>query len=147
MARQPKSIQLSKEEHKFLKTLFSSGSDSNRKQNRARILDLLDRNIPAAEIAELFGCSPVTVYNVKQRFLKGGLASALEEKPRSGKPRRISGEARARIKALARSPVPEGHTRWTLRLLARKAVELGFLESISHNAVKEIMKKTGFTSP
>jgi transposase len=83
-----------------------------------------------------------TVYNVKRRYLSGGFASALTDKPRSGKPRQIEGTARAKITALACSSAPDGRARWTLRLLADKAVELGFVESISHQAVKEILKKT-----
>ncbi|MBA2493191.1 MAG: helix-turn-helix domain-containing protein [Acidobacteria bacterium] len=142
MARQSEFVQLSNEERRSLKTLFSGGSDSNRKQTRARILDLLARNTPATQIASLLGCSPTTVYNVKHRYQSEGLESALAEKPRSGKPRRISGEACARITALACSTAPEGHARWTLRLLADKAVEFGFCDSVSHNHVRAILKKT-----
>ncbi len=144
MARQTESIQLSNEERRSLKTLFSGGNGSNRQQNRARILDLLERNTPASEIAVLLGCSPTTVYNVKHRYRAEGLESALTEKPRSGKPLRITGEEKARITALACSEAPEGHARWTLRLLAEKAVELGFCDSISHNHVGAILKKTNF---
>lgn len=125
-----------------MKTLFNGGRGSNRKHNRARILDLLARNTPANEIASLLGCSPTTVYNVKHRYQAEGLESALTEKSRSGKPPRITGESRARITALACSDAPSGHARWTLRLLADKSVELGFVDSISHNHVGEILKKT-----
>lgn len=142
MARQTKFIQLSGEERRSLKTLFSGGSDSNRKQTRARILDLLARNTPATEIAALLGCSPTSVYNIKHRYQAEGLQSALSGKPRSGKPRRISGETRARITALACSTAPEGHARWTLRLLADKAVEQGFCDAVSHNHIRSILKKT-----
>ena len=142
MARQTKSIQLSKEERSSLKTLFSGGSGSNRQQTRARILDLLGQKKAAAEIAALLGCSPTTVYNVKDRYQAEGLESALTEKSRSGKPQQITGEEKARITALACSEAPAGHARWTLRLLAEKSVELGFVNSISHNYVGEILKKT-----
>jgi transposase len=84
-----------------------------------------------------------TVFNIKRRYLDEGLDSALHDKPRSGTPRRIEVEARAKITALACCEAPEGHARWTLRLLADRAVKLGFVDSISHNAVKEILKKTG----
>lgn len=144
MARQTEFIQLSKEERRSLKTLFADRSDSNRKQNRARILDLLSKQTPPPEIARLLGCSLMTVYHIKRRFLAEGIESALAEKPRSGKPVSISGEARARITALACSQAPAGHARWTLRLLADKAVELGFCDSISHNHVRQIPKKTRF---
>ena len=142
MARQTKSIQLSKEERRSLKTLFSGGSGANRQQTRARILDLLARNTKASEIAALLTCSPTTVYNVKHRYQAEGLEAALTEKSRSGKPPRITGEEKARITALACSDAPAGHARWTLRLLADKSVELGFIDSISHNQVGKILKKT-----
>lgn len=142
MARQTKSIQLTKQERSSLKDLFSGGSGSNRKHNRARILDLLTRDTSANDIAALLGCSPTTVYNIKHRYQAEGLESALTEKPRSGKPPRITGEEKARITALACSQAPEGYARWTLRLLADKSVELGFIDSISHNQVGEILKKT-----
>lgn len=86
------------------------------------------RNKSVAEIAALLGCLPTTVYNVKDRYQAEGLESALTEKPRSGKPPRITGEQKARLTALACSDAPEGHARWTLRLLADKSVELGFID-------------------
>ena len=142
MARHTQFIQLSNEERRSLKTLFSTGRGANRLQTRARILDLLDREVPPPEIALTLSCGIATVYNVKRRYLAEGLDAALSDKPRSGAPRRISGEARAKITALACSEAPDGHARWTLRLLADRRVKLGFCESVSHNAVKEILKKT-----
>jgi len=142
MARQTEIIQLSKEERSYLKTLFGGGGGSNRKQTRARILDLLSKHTSPPEIARLLGCSLMTIYHIKRRFLSEGVESALSERPRSGKPVEISGEARARITALACSDAPEGYARWTLRLLADKAVELGFCDSVSHNHVRAILKKT-----
>jgi len=135
-------IQLTRQERSSLKTLFRSGKGANRQHTRARILDLLDRQVPPAEIAQTLSCGVATVYNVKRRFEREGLQAALTDKPRSGRPVEIAGSQRARITALACSNAPQGHARWTLRLLADKAVELGFVESISHNAVKEILKKT-----
>jgi len=106
------------------------------------VLDLLHRGQHPEAIASTLGLSLPTVFNLKRRYLLEGLESALHDKPRTGTPRRIEGEARAKITALACSEAPEGHARWTLRLLADKAVKLGFVEAISHNAVKEILKKT-----
>jgi transposase len=142
MARITEFIQLTKEERRSLKTLFRSGKGANRQQTRARILDLLDRKVPPPEIAETLSCAVGTVYNVKRRYQSEGLDAALTDKPRSGKPPSINGAQRAKITALACSPAPEGHSRWTLRLLADRVVQLGFIDSISHNAVKEILKKT-----
>ena len=142
MARHTQFIQLSNKERRSLKTLFRSGKGANRLHPRARILDLLDREVPPPEIALPLLCGIATVYNIKRRDLAEGLAAALSDKPRAGAPRRISGEARAKITALACSEAPDGHARWTLRLLADRSVKLGFCESVSHNAVKEILKKT-----
>ena len=144
MARPTEFIELSAAERRSLTTLFRSGDGSNRVQTRARILDLLDKQTTPPDVARLLSISVTTVYNIKRRFLTEGLESAITEKPRSGKPVSISGEARARITALACSDAPAGHARWTLRLLADKCVEFGFIESISHNKVREILKKTNF---
>jgi transposase len=141
MTRITEFIQLTKEERSSLKTLFRSGKGANRQQTRARILDLLDRKVPPPKIAEALSCAVGTVYNVKRRYQSEGLDAALTDKPRSGNPPSIDGTHRAKITALACSPAPEGRSRWSLRLLADRAVQLGFVESISHNAVKQILKK------
>ncbi len=115
---------------------------SVREQTRARILDLLNRGEHPKHIAEILQVGIATVYNIQKRYLKEGLGSALTDKPRSGKPSIITGEEKARLTALACAEAPVGHARWTLRLLADKAVEFGFIESISHNEVGKILKKT-----
>ena len=143
MARTAQPVELSADELRSLKTILRRGATPARVQTRARVLDLLHRGRPPAAVAATLGLSTQTVFNVKRRYLTEGFGAALRDKPRSGKPRRIPGEARAKITALACSSAPEGHARWTLRLLADRAVRLGFVDSISHNAVKEILKKTG----
>ena len=74
--------------------------------------------------------------------MEEGLQVALNEKPRAGRPLEISGEARAQVTALACSTTPEGFARWSLRLLADKAVELAIIDRISYKTVGEILKKT-----
>ena len=142
MARKPELIKLSNSESSSLTNILTCGSTAARTQTRARILDLLNRSKHPEVIAAILNIGIATVFNVKRRYLTEGLDAALYDKPRSGKPAIISGEAKAKITALACSDAPAGHARWTLRLLADKAVEAGFLDSISHNAVKEILKKT-----
>jgi transposase len=88
--------------------------------------------------------SQQTIYNVKRRFLEGGLQAALFDQPRSGRPVEIDGKQRAKITALACSTPPEGRARWTLRLLADKAVELGYCQHLSHTQARKILKKTSF---
>lgn len=123
-------------------TLLRSGSTKARTQTRARVLDLLHRGQRPDDIAQTLRLSSATVFNIKRRYLEEGLDAALFDKPRSGKPPSIDGIQRAKITALACSQAPKGHARWTLRLLADQAVELGFVERISHTAIKGILKKT-----
>jgi transposase len=143
MARTAQPIELSTDELCSLKTTLRRGATPARAQTRARVLDLLHREQQPAAIAMTLGLSVQTVFNIKRRYLTEGFEAALQDKPRSGKPPRIGGEARAKLTALACSGAPDGHARWTLRLLADRAVKLGFVDSISHNAVKQILKKTG----
>ncbi len=142
MARTAQPIKLSTGERTSLTTILRRGTTPARVQTRARVLDLLHRGRHPDEIAATFGLSVPTIFNIKRRYFSQGLDAALIDRPRSGKPSRIDGAARAKITALACSEAPLGHARWTLRLLADKAIELGFCESISHSTVKEVLKKT-----
>lgn len=142
MARQTQPLTLSNNESRSLKTLLTRGKASARTLSRARILDLLHRGQSPAEIAPLLLVSQQTIYNIKRRFSEGGLQAALFDQPRSGRPIEISGSQRAKITALACSTPPEGRARWTLRLLADKAVELGYCPGLSHTKARHILKKT-----
>ena len=142
MPRKRQFIQLSKTEQSSLTTILAKKETSAREQTRARILDLLHRKEHPETIHKLLQVGIATVYNIQKRFLDEGFAAALGERPRSGKPPTIKPAEKAKITALACSEAPTGYARWTLRLLADKAVELGYLESISHMGVKRILKKT-----
>src|SRR5215831_8849827 len=133
MARKAQPLHLSDDEHRSLITLFQHGSTKARIQTRARILDLLHRQQHPNAIADTLQVTTTTVYNLKRRYLQQGLEAALYDQPRAGRPIEIDGTARAKITALACTQAPTGHARWTLRLLADRAVELGFVDSISHN--------------
>lgn len=125
--------------------ILAKKETSAREQTRARILDLLARQEHPKTIAELLGAGITTVYNIQKRFLEEGLQAALTDKPRSGKPPVIKPAAKAKITALACSQAPVGHARWTLRLLADKAVQMNFIEAVSHTEVGRILKKTDFS--
>jgi transposase len=142
MPRKRQIIQLSETDRSSLTTILTKKETSAREQTRARILDLLHRREHPETIHQLLKVGVATVYNLQKRFLEEGLNAALSEKPRSGKPPTIKPAAKAKITALACSDAPSGYARWTLRLLADKAVELGYLESISHMEVGRILKKT-----
>lgn len=83
-----------------------------------------------------------TIQNIIERFLEGGLERALYDLPRSGQPTKFNGKHRANITALACTDDPEGHAKWSLTLLADKAVELGIVDEISRAQVGRILKKT-----
>jgi len=144
MPRKRQIISLSKSDKSSLTKILTKKETSAREQTRARILDLLAREEHPKQIAKLLDVGIATVYNIQKRFLENGFKAALNEKPRSGKPSVIKPEEKARITALACSDAPAGHARWTLRLLADKAVEQGFIEAISHTEVGRILKKTPF---
>lgn len=144
MPRKRQIIQLTEQDQSSLRSILSKGKSSARVQTRARVLDLLHRLEHPERIAEILQVGVATVYNIQKRYAAEGLESALTEKPRPGKPPIISGEMKAHITALAYSDAPCGHARWTLRLLADKAVEFGIIDSISYKTCGEILKKTNF---
>ena len=144
-----KHITLRKEERTELSQLIKSGKHSARVLGRARILLLLDRSQgekrKLQDIAETMLTSIGTVSNVKRRYLKGGLEHGLYDRPRPGAKPKIDGEVEAHLIALVCSDPPEGQVRWILRLLADKLVELELVESVSHVAVGDALKKTNLS--
>lgn len=140
-------VNLTRAERSELGCLTLGGTIGVRKLNRVKILMLADESHESGhktdkEIAEKLDISPITVERTRREYVEAGLQEALNEKPRSGRPPVISGETRAQITALACSTPPEGFGQWSLRLLADKAVELHFIEMISHKSVGTILKKT-----
>jgi transposase len=140
-------VRLSRQERAELNRLTLQGAIKVRKLNRVKMLLLADENHSNGhqtdqEIAEKLDSSQATVERTRQRYTEGGLAAALHEQPRSGRPPGISGETRAKITALACTTPPPGYARWSLRLLADKAVALELIDTISHDAVGTILKKT-----
>jgi transposase len=135
-------VQLSDEERRELKRLVESGRKLARKITRARILLLADAGKKDREIAEALLVCVQTVHKVRKRFFNEKSINSLEEKPRSGKPSKLDGLTVAHITALACSDPPEGRKRWTLRLLADRAVELELVDTISHEGLRKLLKKT-----
>lgn len=135
-------IELSAAEIERLDTFINSGSAKAREIKHANVLLKLSKGWKYPEIAQAFALSERTVIRIKQRFLLEGLEAALVDKPRSGAPKTIEGEVKAVLVATTCSKPPAGHERWTLRLLAHKLVELEIVETISHESVRHILKKT-----
>jgi len=140
-------INLTPEQRTELERLIRTGDAPARTNTRARILLLSDRSQGQKrtdqEVADAALCSKSTVINVRRRFLSDGLHAALYDKGWPGAPPKFTGEVEARLTMLACSDPPEGAARWTLRLLADKMVELGYVDSISHVTVRELLKKRG----
>lgn len=140
-------VNLTQVQRDELEKLTRSGTIKVRKYKRARVLLLADEahkdgHRSDEQIAELVDISTATIERLRKRFDQEGLEAALGEKPRPGRPKKFTGKHRAEITALACSDPPEGHARWSLRLLANKLVELEIVESIHHDTVREVLKKT-----
>ena len=145
-------VTLSEQERKELEALTKRGKTHALRFIHALALLLSDASAdgPAwsvVDTAEARGVTTRTIEHLKKRFVEDGLESALERKPREKPPREVTfdGAFEARLIAMACSDVPEGHNRWTVRLLADKAVELNFAESVSHMTVQRVLKKTNLS--
>ena len=141
-------VRLSPDERNTLIDLVSKGSASARAIMHANILLTADesdggRRISETEIAERFRVNQQTVHAIRQRYAEKGLDAAIVRKKRETPPvePKITGDVEAKIIALSCSAPPNGRSRWSLRLLADKAVELRYIDSISHEAVGRFLKK------
>ena len=141
-------VVLTEAERTQLKQLIAAGTAPARKLTRARILLKADEGAEGAgwadeRIAEAVEASQPTISRVRKQYVEQGLEAALNRRaPRREYRRKLDGEAEARLVALACSGPPQGHARWSLRLLADKVVELGIAPEISYQTVGRILKKT-----
>ena len=140
-------VRLTDEERKICKDTIDRLTGSSQKARRARILLQVDADGPAwvdRRVAEAFRCRVKTVENVRRRCVLEGFQLALCGKQRSGPPvpKLLDGEQEAQLIALRLGPPPPGCGSWSLRLLARQVVELGMVASISHETVRQTLKKT-----
>ena len=135
-------VNLTQEEREYLLGITRRGKSSGRKVKRSLILCKADEGLTDQQVAEALMVGPATVGRVRQRFVEGGLKRALDDLPRPGQRRKLDGKGEAHLVAVACSSPPEGHTRWTLRLLADHAVKLGLTGSISRETVRQVLKKT-----
>ena len=140
-------VKLSAAHRKELESITKRGKHTATKIKRANILLALDENAGQVrtqdEIAAQYKTSTVTIYNVSKQFAKDGLQSTLHRKKRETPPIPpiATGEVEAKIIALACSAPPEGRSRWTLRLLEEKVVELKIVDAISDNTIGRLLKK------
>lgn len=135
-------VDLMPEERERLLKLIGQGETKARTLSRARILLKADEGLSDEQIAKMLYNGSATVGRVRQRFVEEGLESALHERPRRGQKPKLSGRDEAHLIAVACSAAPDGQAKWSLRLLADKAVALGLAESLSHETVRRVLKKT-----
>lgn len=141
-------VMLTEVEQVELVHLISSGKYKNTKLKRAQILLASDeseggKRMKDAEISKAYDVSLVTISRVRQRFVEDGYEIALHGKPRPvNREKVLDGRVESKLIALRCSDVPEGANSWTLRLLANQMMALDYVESISHESVRQILKKT-----
>ncbi|ASA19463.1 helix-turn-helix domain-containing protein [Paenibacillus donghaensis] len=148
MKKREYTVRLGPDQQKELQGVCSKGKVAARSLRRAQILLWADENrvggkLSDMTIAEQLHIHTNTVYLVRKTFSEKGLQAAVERKKRLTPPNppKVTGELEAKIIALSCSTPPAGRSRWTLRLLADKTVELGYIDSISYDTVDRILKK------
>lgn len=132
-------ITLTQTEQTELQALISKGKHSVRKVKRGRILLESHQGKKPEAIASEVGVSVATVYNVHNRYVKGSLAQALSEKPRSGQPRKVTPQVEANVTQIACSAAPEGRSRWTVNLINERLITMGY--ELVDESVRLILKK------
>jgi hypothetical protein len=140
-------VRLTDEERSTLWIVVRKLSGSSQKMRRAQILLKVDVDGPGwtdQRVAEAFDCRRQTVENLRKRFVTEGFGVALHGKPRETAPRqkRLDGEQEAKVIALRLGDPPKGFASWSLRLLANKVVELEIADAVSHETVRQTLKKT-----
>ena len=140
-------VRLNDEERDTLREVVKKLKGTSQKVRRAQILLKADANGPSwsdDRIADAFYCRTRTVEKVRQRLVERGFKETLDGKKRAAPPteKLLDGKQEARIIATRLGAPPKGYANWTLRLLARKVVELVIVDSVSHETVRRTLKKT-----
>ena len=145
-------VRLTPEERTTLKKLLTSGRGSGRMFTRVRILLKSDQSDEGSawsdeKISESFDVTVQTIERVRKQLVEEGLEAVLSRHPYTQKlsRKKIDGDVEAHLIALCCNDPPKGRVRWTLRLLADKVVELGYVDSISYEAVRQTLKKTNLS--
>ncbi len=141
-------VTLTREERDELMSIISKGKHTSQRFRNAYVLLNCDEGEFAekatnAEINKILKVGMRTIDRIKKRFVEEGFEAVLERKPTTREyERKADGDFEARLIALSCSEPPEGHARWSLRLLADKLVELEIVDTISHETVRTVLKKT-----
>lgn len=140
-------VRLSTTEREMLEGVVRAFRGSSQKVRRAQVLLKADANGPAwtdARIAEAYGVRTKTVENIRQSLVERGFDTTLNGKQREQPaiPKLLNGEQEAKIIAARLGSPPKGYAHWTLRLLARRVVELGIVDAVSRETIRRTLKKT-----
>ncbi len=143
-------VRLSCDEREKLHELVNKGRAAAYKRTHAQILLKADVNNDGAgwtdqRISDAFGVTTRTVERVRERLCMQGIDAAVDRAKGSGKPRKLDGAQEAHLIALVCGAPPEGRSRWTLRLLADRFVQLGHVEELSYETVRRLLKKRAKT--
>lgn len=144
-------VSLNPEEQVYLEKLVKTGKNPAYKLTHARILLLANNNRSDggwkdADISEALNLNVSTVESIRKQLVEEGLEASLNRKVQQNRKARIlDGNAEAHLVAIACSEAPQGKGKWTLRLLADKMVELGYVETISHETVRQALKKISYS--
>ncbi len=141
MSRPAAPLTLPSADQVTLRTLLKKGTHKSRKLTRARSLLLMGAGNSRLAVQAEAGISANQYYRIKRRYLAGGLAEALEERPRSGQPPKVTAALEAQLTSLACSDAPEGAARWTLSLLTERVVKLQYVDTISRETTRKVLKK------
>lgn len=135
-------LKLSPKDRRTLKGFRAKGRHMARELNRAHILAALDRKIPESQIMEVLGVGRTAIWRTRAAYLEGGLAFAIEDVARAGKPKRYRTDEEAQVAALACSDPPPGAARWTVALLTEAARNHPKMAEISRETIRRFLKKT-----
>lgn len=137
-------VDLSDQERQLCEEVVKKLKGTSQKVKRANILLKTDLGWSDVKIAEALDCRTKTIENVRKRFVEVGFEQTLDRKPRTSPPveKLLDGEQEAKIIALRLGDPPKGFGKWTLRLLARKVVQLEIAPTVSYQTVRRTLKKT-----
>ena len=138
-------IKVTEQEEEILKQYVSQGQKNAREINRARILLMASAGVKVKKIKQALGVSLTTITNVRKNYKRQAydhILDFIKDNPRSGRPIELDSRVEAKVSMIACSAPPAGRARWTLHLIADKLVKLEEVESISHESVRQLLKKT-----
>lgn len=134
-------LNLTTGDRKILESYRTKNRHRAKEINRAHMLSALDRKIPEAQIMAVLGVSRTTLWRTRDAYLKGGLAYALHDNPRSGRPVRYGADEQSRVAAIACSTPPAGAVRWTVQSLTQAARQQAGLLTIGKETLRRLLKK------